>query len=69
MIDFTPISIVLAVGRLEIRWFGIAYVTAIVAGTWLAFSLHRAPPTPKREDVLPGFRDSIERQRGAVGFL
>ncbi|MGA3057939.1 MAG: prolipoprotein diacylglyceryl transferase [Candidatus Limnocylindrales bacterium] len=37
MIDFTPNPVALAFGPLEIRWYGIGYVAAIVAGTWLAF--------------------------------
>jgi phosphatidylglycerol:prolipoprotein diacylglycerol transferase len=41
MIDFTPNPIALAFGPLEIRWYGIAYVAAIIAGTWLAFQLAR----------------------------
>lgn len=41
MIDFTPDPVALAFGPLEIRWYGIAYVAAIVAGTWLAFRLAR----------------------------
>jgi phosphatidylglycerol---prolipoprotein diacylglyceryl transferase len=36
MIDFTPNPIALSVFGLEIRWYGIAYVAAIVAGAWLA---------------------------------
>jgi phosphatidylglycerol:prolipoprotein diacylglycerol transferase len=36
MIDFTPNPIALAFGTFEIRWYGIAYVAAIIAGTWLA---------------------------------
>ena len=41
MIDFTPNPIALSIGSLEIRWYGIAYVAAIVAGTWLAMRLVR----------------------------
>jgi len=41
MIDFTPNPIALSIGSLEIRWYGIAYVAAIVAGTWLAMRLAR----------------------------
>ncbi len=41
MIDFTPSPIALAIGSLEIRWYGIGYVAAILAGTWLAFRLAR----------------------------
>ena len=36
MIDFTPNPIAFSIGSLEIRWYGIAYVVAIVAGAWLA---------------------------------
>ena len=41
MIDFTPNPVALALGPLEIRWYGLAYVAAIAAGTWLAFRLAR----------------------------
>jgi len=41
MIDFTPNPIALSIGSFEIRWYGIAYVAAIVAGTWLAMRLAR----------------------------
>jgi len=41
MIDFTPNPIALAIGPLEIRWYGIGYVAAIAAGTWLALRLAR----------------------------
>ena len=41
MIDFTPNPIALSIGSLEIRWYGIAYVAAIIAGTWLAMRLAR----------------------------
>jgi phosphatidylglycerol---prolipoprotein diacylglyceryl transferase len=36
MIDFTPNPIALAIGSFEIRWYGIAYVAAILAGLWMA---------------------------------
>ena len=36
MIDFTPNPILFSVGSIEIRWYGIAYVAAILAGAWLA---------------------------------
>ncbi len=36
MIDFTPNPIALSLGSFEIRWYGIGYVAAIIAGTWLA---------------------------------
>ena len=35
MIDFTPNPIALAIGPLEIRWYGIGYVAAILAAAWL----------------------------------
>ncbi len=41
MIDFTPNPILLNLGGLEIRWYGIAYVAAILAGTSLAYRLAR----------------------------
>ncbi len=41
MIDFTPNPIALSIGSFEIRWYGIAYVAAIIAGTWLAMRLAR----------------------------
>jgi phosphatidylglycerol:prolipoprotein diacylglycerol transferase len=41
MIDFTPNPIALAFGSIEIRWYGIGYVAAILAGTWLTFRLAR----------------------------
>lgn len=41
MIDFTPNPVALAIGSLEIRWYGIGYVAAILAGTWLTFRLAR----------------------------
>jgi len=50
MIDFTPNPVALALGPLEIRWYGIAYVAAIVAGTWLAFRLARQ--RGERTDML-----------------
>ena len=50
MIDFTPNPVALAIGPLEIRWYGIAYVAAIVAGTWLAFRLARQ--RGERTDML-----------------
>jgi phosphatidylglycerol:prolipoprotein diacylglycerol transferase len=36
MIDFTPNPIAFSFGSIEVRWYGIAYVAAIIAGTWLA---------------------------------
>jgi phosphatidylglycerol:prolipoprotein diacylglycerol transferase len=50
MIDFTPNPIALALGPLEIRWYGIGYVAAIVAGTWLA--TREARRRGEREDVI-----------------
>ena len=50
MIDFTPNPVALALGSLEIRWYGIGYVAAIVAGAWLAFRLARA--RGERTDVI-----------------
>ena len=41
MIDFTPNPIALAIGSIEVRWYGIGYVAAIIAGTWLTFRLAR----------------------------
>jgi phosphatidylglycerol:prolipoprotein diacylglycerol transferase len=50
MIDFTPNPIALALGPLEIRWYGIGYVAAIVAGTWLA--TREARRRGERDDVI-----------------
>jgi phosphatidylglycerol:prolipoprotein diacylglycerol transferase len=50
MIDFTPNPIALALGSLEIRWYGIGYVAAIVAGTWLA--TREARRRGERTDVI-----------------
>jgi phosphatidylglycerol:prolipoprotein diacylglycerol transferase len=36
MIDITPNPILGSLGPIEIRWYGLAYVAAIVGGTWLA---------------------------------
>jgi phosphatidylglycerol:prolipoprotein diacylglycerol transferase len=54
MIDFTPNPIALAIGSIEIRWYGIGYVAAILAGTWLAFRLarQRGEPTERITDGL-----------------
>jgi phosphatidylglycerol:prolipoprotein diacylglycerol transferase len=41
MIDFTPNPIALAAGPIEVRWYGIGYVAAILAATWLAITLAR----------------------------
>ena len=50
MIDFTPNPVALAFGSLEIRWYGIGYVAAIVAATWLAFRLARQ--RGERTDII-----------------
>ena len=50
MIDFTPDPMALALGPLEIRWYGIGYVAAIVAGTWLA--TREARRRGERDDVI-----------------
>ena len=50
MIDFTPNPIALAIGSLEIRWYGVAYVAAIVAGTWLA--MREARRRGERTDII-----------------
>ena len=54
MIDFTPDPIAFSWGPIEIRWYGIAYVAAITAGTWLCFYLarRRGLPTDKIIDGL-----------------
>jgi phosphatidylglycerol:prolipoprotein diacylglycerol transferase len=36
MIDITPNPVLGSIGPIEIRWYGLAYVAAIAAGTWLA---------------------------------
>jgi phosphatidylglycerol---prolipoprotein diacylglyceryl transferase len=41
MINFTPNPVALALGPLEIRWYGVGYVLAIVAASWLVFRLAR----------------------------
>jgi phosphatidylglycerol:prolipoprotein diacylglycerol transferase len=50
MIDFTPNPIALALGPLEIRWYGIGYVAAILAAAWLLFRLARQ--RGERTDVI-----------------
>ncbi|MGD0019483.1 MAG: prolipoprotein diacylglyceryl transferase [Candidatus Limnocylindrales bacterium] len=50
MIDFTPNPIALSIGSLEIRWYGIAYVAAIVAGTWMA--MREARRRGERTDMI-----------------
>ena len=54
MIDFTPNPIALAIGSIEIRWYGIGYIAAILAGTWLTFRLarQRGEPTERIIDGL-----------------
>jgi phosphatidylglycerol---prolipoprotein diacylglyceryl transferase len=53
MIDFTPNPIALAIGSFEVRWYGIGYVVAIVAGTWLTFRLARQRGEPT-EQIIDG---------------
>ncbi|HEY1168244.1 MAG TPA: prolipoprotein diacylglyceryl transferase [Candidatus Limnocylindrales bacterium] len=50
MIDFTPNPIALAVGPLEIRWYGIGYVAAILAAMWLLF--REARKRGERTDLI-----------------
>jgi phosphatidylglycerol:prolipoprotein diacylglycerol transferase len=50
MIDFTPNPVALALGSLEIRWYGIGYVAAIIAATWLAF--REARKRGERTDII-----------------
>ncbi len=50
MINFTPNPVALALGPLEIRWYGIGYVVAIIAGTWLAIRLARQ--RGERTDII-----------------
>jgi phosphatidylglycerol:prolipoprotein diacylglycerol transferase len=50
MIDFTPNPVALAFGSLEIRWYGIGYVAAILAATWVAFRLARQ--RGERTDII-----------------
>jgi phosphatidylglycerol:prolipoprotein diacylglycerol transferase len=50
MIDFTPNPILFSIGALEIRWYGIAYVGAILAGYWLARWL--AHKRGEREEII-----------------
>ena len=50
MIDITPNPILGSLGPLEIRWYGLAYVAAIVGGTWLATYLARR--RGERTDVI-----------------
>ena len=50
MIDFTPNPIAFSLGSIDVRWYGIAYVVAIVAGTWLA--THEARRRGERTDII-----------------
>jgi hypothetical protein len=50
MIDFTPTRSLSRSARSTIRWYGIAYVVAIVAGTWLA--THEARRRGERTDII-----------------
>jgi phosphatidylglycerol:prolipoprotein diacylglycerol transferase len=50
MIDFTPNPVALAIGSIEIRWYGIGYVVAILAATWLAF--YEARKRGERTDII-----------------
>jgi phosphatidylglycerol---prolipoprotein diacylglyceryl transferase len=50
MIDFTPNPIAFSLGSIDVRWYGIAYVVAIVAGTWLA--THEARRRGERTDMI-----------------
>jgi len=50
MIDFTPNPIALSIGSFEVRWYGIAYVVAIVAGVWLA--TREARRRGERTDII-----------------
>jgi phosphatidylglycerol:prolipoprotein diacylglycerol transferase len=50
MIDFTPNPIAFSFGSIEVRWYGIAYVAAIIAGTWLA--TREARRRGERTDII-----------------
>ncbi len=50
MIDFTPNPIAFMLGPIEVRWYGIAYVAAILVGAWLATYLARR--RGERTDVI-----------------
>lgn len=50
MIDFTPNPVAFAWGTIDIRWYGIGYVAAIIAGTWLATRLARQ--RGERTDII-----------------
>jgi phosphatidylglycerol---prolipoprotein diacylglyceryl transferase len=50
MIDFTPNPVAFAAGPIDIRWYGVAYVLAILAGAWLATYLARQ--RGERTDII-----------------
>ncbi|MGD0861653.1 MAG: prolipoprotein diacylglyceryl transferase [Candidatus Limnocylindrales bacterium] len=50
MINFLPNPVALSIGPLEIRWYGLAYVAAILAGTWLA--MREARRRGERTDMI-----------------
>lgn len=50
MIDFTPNPIAFMLGPLEVRWYGIAYVAAILAGAAMATYLARR--RGERTDII-----------------
>jgi phosphatidylglycerol---prolipoprotein diacylglyceryl transferase len=50
MIDFTPNPVALAFGPLEVRWYGVGYVAAILAATWLL--LREARKRGERTDFI-----------------
>jgi phosphatidylglycerol:prolipoprotein diacylglycerol transferase len=50
MIDFTPNPIALSVGSFEIRWYGIAYILAIMAALWVLN--HEARKRGERAEVI-----------------
>lgn len=50
MIDITPNPVALAIGTFEIRWYGLAYVAAILAAAWIVF--HEARRRRMRTDII-----------------
>jgi phosphatidylglycerol:prolipoprotein diacylglycerol transferase len=50
MIDFTPNPIALSVGSFEIRWYGIAYIAAILVALWVL--MHEARRRGERTDII-----------------
>ncbi len=50
MIDFTPNPIALSLGSFEIRWYGIAYIAAILVALWVL--MHEAQRRGERTDFL-----------------